>query len=83
MSLVRPHLEYEASVWNPYLRKDINTLGTVQERALRIPYELRNLSGYNERLAVVGLTTLKERRDRGDLIQAYKLINGLENIDEH
>ena len=39
-------------------------------------------SGYNERPAVIGLTTLKERKDRGDHLQAYKLINGLEIINE-
>jgi hypothetical protein len=31
----------------------------------------------------LGLTTLEVRRDRGDLIHAYKLINGLEQIDNY
>ena len=53
-----------------------------KERVLKIPHELHKLSGYKERLSAVGLTTLEERRDRGDLIQAYKLINGLEIVSD-
>ena len=34
-------------------------------------------------MSAVGLTTLEERRDRGDLIQTYKLIKGLEQVDNH
>ena len=83
VGMVRPYLEYAVSAWNPHLRRDINALEKVQERVLRIPYELRKLRGYKERLAAVGLTTLEERRSRSDLIQAYKLINGLEDINEH
>ena len=46
-------------------------------------YELQKLNNYNERLIAVGLTTLEVRRDRGDLIQTYKLIKGLEQVDNH
>ena len=77
VSLVRPHLEYAVSVWKPRLRRDIDALERVQKRALRIPHELLKLDGYKERLNAVGLTTLEVRRDRGDLIQTYKLIKGL------
>ena len=83
VSLIRPQLEYAVSVWKPRLRRDIDALERVQKRVLRIPHELRALSGYKERLRVVGLTSLEERRDRGDLIQAYKLIKGLEQVDNH
>ena len=38
---------------------------------------------YEERLKVWGLTTLAERRITGDLIQMYKSVNGLENINWH
>ena len=34
VSLVRPHLEYAVSVWNPYLRKDIDKIESVQHRAI-------------------------------------------------
>ena len=29
LSMVRPHLKYAVSVWNPYLRKDIDKLESV------------------------------------------------------
>jgi len=83
VSLIRPHLEYAVSVWNPRLRRDIDALERVQKRVLRIPHDLREMAGYKERLRSVGLTTLEVRRDRGDLIQAYKLIKGLEQIDNY
>ena len=36
VSLIRPHLEYAAPVWNPYLRKHIKKLENVQLKASRI-----------------------------------------------
>ena len=41
--------------------------------------ELRNLS-YCDRLKRLGLTTLDDRRNRGDLIETYKLVTVKENI---
>jgi hypothetical protein len=38
---------------------------------------------YEDRLKAWGLTTLEERRGRGDLIQIYKCLNGIEDIDWH
>ena len=80
ISLVRPHLEFASVVWNPYLRKDIDLIERVQKRATKIPTELCNLS-YEERLRRWGLTTLEVRRVRGDLIQMYKVRNGIEEIN--
>jgi hypothetical protein len=34
-SLVRPHLEYASSVWDPYLKQDINQLEKVQRKGAR------------------------------------------------
>ena len=48
VSLVRPHLGFAVSVWNPYLRKDIDKIESIQHRATRLvqclrrkPYELK------------------------------------------
>ena len=80
VSLVRPHLEFASSVWNPYLKGDIDTLEKIQMRASKIPLELRKLP-YEKRLEIWKLTTLEERRIRGDLIQMYKVLNGFESLD--
>ena len=52
----------------------------VQQRAKKLVPELRDLS-YEERLKSLGLTTLKERRTRGDLIEMYKIITGKEKVN--
>ena len=66
-SLVRPHLEYASQVWHPFLRKDIARLESVQRRATKIICSDKNLD-YQSRLEQLQLTTLEERRIRGDLI---------------
>ena len=79
ISLVRPHLEFASTVWNPYLKGDVELLEKIQRRATRIPASMKGLE-YEERLKRWGLTTLEKRRRRGDLIQMYKVHNELENI---
>ena len=36
---------------------------------------------YEEKLAEAGMVTLEERRRRGDLIQAYRVLNGVDDVD--
>ena len=45
---------------------------------------LSNVRGdtYEDRLKDAGLTTLKERRERGDVIEAFKTLNGMNNVDK-
>lgn len=76
---VRPHLEYAVQAWSPYYQKDVSLIEKVQRRATRIPSDLRGLK-YNQRLAKLGLQSLKDRRLRGDLIQWYKYKKGLNDI---
>ena len=52
----------------------------MQRRATKLIPRIRNLS-YSERLSVLGLTTLEERRIRGDLIQLFKIKNGFNNVN--
>ena len=79
-SLVRPHLEYACQSWSPHLKKDICLLEQVQRRATAIVPEFTDLP-YPDRLKALGLTTLEDRRIRGDLIEVFKLTHGLTNID--
>ena len=38
---------------------------------------------YEEKLERAGLTSLKERRVRGDLIEAFKTLRGINNVNRH
>ena len=64
-SMVRSHLDYCSSVWNPYHKGDIEALEKVQKQATKILPELKHLS-YCDRLRSCNLTTLHYRRIRGD-----------------
>jgi ribonuclease P/MRP protein subunit RPP40 len=81
-SLYRPHLEYAAPAWSPYLKKDIQALENVQRRATKQVKQLKNLS-YEERLEKLNLPTLEERRTRGDLIQFFKFNSKINTINWH
>ena len=69
--MVRPHLEYGHSVWCPFLLKNIHKLERVQERATKLVDGYGDME-YSERLKKLGLTTLRFRRLRGDIIEMYK-----------
>ena len=72
---IRPSLEYAAVIWNPHLKKDIAKLEKVQRDITRKVPVLQGLT-YEERLDQLELTTLKDRRVRGDAISMYKSISG-------
>jgi len=56
-SLVKPHLKYCIQAWRPHLVKDIELWEKVQKRAMRMTEECAGKT-YEERLKIVGLTTL-------------------------
>ena len=69
-SLVRPHLEYCCSVWNPHFRKDIELIEGVQRRATKLGKDVEHLH-YNDRVERLGLMCLHTRRIRSDLIYTF------------
>ena len=78
-SLVRPHLEYCTAAWSPHYVKDKELLERIQHRFTRMTPELNGLS-YSDRLKALKLWTLEERRMRADLIEVYKMLNGLSDV---
>ena len=80
-ALIRPLLEYCPQIWNPFLKRDINALESVQRRATKIVPELKDLP-YEERLSKLGLYPLSERRLRGDMIATFKILNGFVDCND-
>ena len=76
---IRPALEYCAPAWSPYLLKDIDLLEQVQRRATKLVISIVNLP-YKERLATLGLHSLFCHRQRGDLIETFKIINKVNDV---
>jgi len=80
-SIVRPSLEYCVQAWRPHLKKDIDALERVQKRATRMITECKG-KDYEKRLECVNLTTLEMRRERADMLEVYKIMNGMEGLRE-
>ena len=77
---VRPIVESSVQAWDPWLRRDIDIIEKVQRRATKLASGIRSKE-YEERLKICNLTTLERRRERGSLIECFKLLNGYTNID--
>ena len=76
---VRPHLEFCATVWSPWNIGDVASLESVQKNATKLVPSIRSLH-YAERLAILNLPTLEQRRIRGDLIQFFKCQSGINKV---
>ena len=79
-ALVRPHLEYASCIWNPNLKYNIDSIERVQRRATKIVPSLKDLS-YTDRLKKLNLETLEYRRTRADLLETYRIMNGIHELD--
>lgn len=80
ITYVRPIIEYANVVWSPYFMKDIQLLERVQRKFSRLSSHIKHLT-YEERLQRLRLTTLEDRRKRGDNIETFKILFGHYNVE--
>ena len=77
---VRCHLEFAIPAWSPWAAGDMDILERAQKRAINLNTGLRGRS-YEEKLEELGLTTLRERRMKFDLVETYEINNGIDRVD--
>ena len=77
---IRPHVEYCAPTWSPYLSKDIDALEWVQHHATKL---VKNLSilPYEDRLISLQLQSCYCCRQCGDLIETFKILHYFTYVD--
>ena len=75
-SLFQPHLEYCIPCWSPFLDKDIDLLEEIQHHATKLVSDVSSLA-YTGHLRCPGLYSMHCWRQRGDLIEAFTIINNL------
>ena len=80
-AMVRPHLEYASCAWNPYLKYNIDSVERVQRRATKMVPSLKDMS-YTDRLKKLNLETLEYRRTRADLLETFRILNGIHTLDQ-
>ena len=77
---VRCQLEYCTPAWAPHTQREVDLLEKVQERAVNMISGLKGKS-YKDKLSEIHLMSLAERRERYDMIQTYKIIYGIDDVD--
>ena len=80
-TFVRPKLEFGVAAWNPWTEADKKEIEKVQQRLIRMLSDATGDS-YEEKLKDAGLTTLRDRRERGDGIEVFKTLRNINNVEE-
>ena len=79
-------MEYCASVWDPHLKEDVNTLEMLNRRAVRTVFNKswrqRDVSP-TELMNKLGWTTLEQRRQQLRLCMMYRITHGLIAVPSH
>ena len=73
-TFIRPHLEYAAAAWDPFLKKDIDLLEDVQKFALKVCIKSWNRN-YEELQSMTHLSSLQSRRQKFKLCHIFNIIN--------
>ena len=79
-TMIRSKLKYAKVIWSLHKKMHMLKLERIKGIATKMVSDLLDLT-YEERLKEMQLTTLKERRERGNFIIIYKLMNNLEETD--
>jgi hypothetical protein len=74
-TFVRPVVDYCAQIWSPGYQKYVQCIEKVQRRATKFLAGVPNLA-YEQRLQLLGLTSLADRRTRGDMLLLFGLVRG-------
>ena len=77
---VRCHLEFASPAWAPWSVGDKEILEKIQRRAVNLISGLKS-STYEDKLKELGILSLESRRLRADLIQVYKILKGIDDVD--
>ncbi len=76
-SLVRPHMEYGATVWDPYTQKDTYRLEMVQRKsACFVQSDYRHRSSVIRMLGGLNWESLKDRHTICRLTMVFKILKG-------
>ena len=78
-TFVRPKMEFAGAAWNPWTEGEKKQLEKVQERFVRMLSDVKGGS-YEEKRNDAGLTSLADRRERGDAIETFKTMNGFNKV---
>lgn len=78
--IVRPRLEYATAVWNPHYKRDIDLLEKVQRKATKCINGMHDKS-YAQRLKLLKLTSLENRRYFFDLVEMFKIVKDLDALN--
>ena len=78
-SLIRPLLEYGTTVCYPLFKQDTQALEKGQRRATKLVVNLRDMN-YPTRLRALNLPSLVYRRKRADMLQLYRILNGIDSL---
>ena len=77
-TLIRPNIEYAATVWDPYTKFNINKLEKCQRRAARfVNWDYSRESSVRYMLKELKLSTLQQRRTNTKMVMIYRIDHNL------
>ena len=79
---VESRVPYAVQVWNPYQKGEKEKIEKIQRRATKMVKEIKD-NCYEERLHKLNLMSTETRRERGDQIMCYKILNNKVTVDEN